>query len=256
MRGHYVASSIVSALKIAIFVHAAAGNSANAEARSEVPAAHAASHGPVGTVKKWRLELGTYIWAPAVNGDVTVDGQRIPIDASVSDIVKDADSLFAFNLAFVARKGQWGLLVQPRYMKLGADSGEPLMVKVASRLLVGEVSGIYTFFQNTFRGAFGNAFAVDAIWGLRLWWLGVQVKAVDGLVTGQDYQVWVDPLVGLIARLDLLDGHFPVVLRGDLGGWAVGSTVAWSAGASAGYRWFRPKFDIALGVSYRALAAD
>ena len=197
---------------------------------------------------EWRFEVGTYIWAPAVNGDVTVDGERIPIDAEVPDIVKDADSLFALNLFFVAKKGRWGLLVRPQYMQIGADSREPLQLEVVARAVIGEVSGIYTFLQHAFRRSFEHSVALDAIFGVRLWWLGVQVKAADGLVQGEDFQIWVDPLAGLVLRLALLDGHLPVLLRGDVGGFGVGSSVAWGAEVSAGYRWFRKRLDITLAA--------
>ena len=251
-----VACWIASALAIAIFSQAASDDAARAQTRNEAPTAHGASHRHVTNRPEWRFEVGTYIWAPAVNGDVTVDAERIPIDADVADIVKDADSLFALNLFFLARKGKWGLLVQPQYMQIGADSGDPLMVKVVARIVIGEVSGFYTFLESSFRGSFRNVVAVDAILGLRLWWLGVQVKAVDGLVTGEGYRVWVDPLAGLALRLELFDGHLPIVLRGDFGGWGVGSTIALGGEASAGYRWFRKRLDITLALSYRALAPD
>ena len=224
---------IASAVTIAVLFQAATGDRVHAQTLIGPATAHGASHRPV-----------------------TVDGERIPIDADVADIVKDADSLFAFNLFFFARKGKWGLLVQPQYMKLGADSRDPLMVKRVARIVIGEVSSFYTFLQHTFRGSFRNVAAVDAVLGLRLWWLGVQVKAVDGLITGEDYQVWVDPLTGLVVRLDLLDGHLPIVLRGDFGGWGIGSTIAWAGEASAGYRWFRPMLDITLALSYRVLAPN
>jgi hypothetical protein len=216
----------------------------------------AAADGAAAQSSEWRFEVGTYIWAPAIKGDVTVDSERIPIDADVADIVRDADSLFALNLFFFAKKGRWGLLVRPQFMKLGADSGEPLQVKVVARAVIGEASGTYTFLEKAFRRAFRNVVVLDAIFGARVWWLGVQVKAVDGFVQGEGNQVWVDPLAGLLLRLELLDGHLPVLLRGDVGGWGVGSRVAWAAEASAGYRWFRKRLDIALALSFRAIAPD
>jgi hypothetical protein len=207
-------------------------------------------------LQEWRFDLGTFVWAPAVKGDVTVEGQRIPIDADVPEIVKDSDFLFAFNLAFEARKGPWGLLASARFMEVGSNSGEPLMLNVTARIAIGETSGVYTFVQKRFRGSYASWAALDAVFGARLWWLGVQVKDASGLVSGQDNQLWVDPLAGLVCRLDPLGGRLFVRLRGDIGGWGVGSKIAWGASASVGYRWLLRRLTVSLALSYEALGAD
>jgi hypothetical protein len=51
--------------------------------------------------------------------DATIAGQTIQIDASFIDVLQATDSLLALDVVFVARKGRWGFLLDPLYMKVG-----------------------------------------------------------------------------------------------------------------------------------------
>jgi len=58
--------------------------------------------------KEWRFSFITYIWITSMNGEMTVRGRTVDIDASFGDILDHSDSLFAFNGILTARKGRWG----------------------------------------------------------------------------------------------------------------------------------------------------
>ena len=47
--------------------------------------------------KEWRFSFIPYIWITSMNGEMTVRGRTVDIDASFGDILDHADSLFAFN---------------------------------------------------------------------------------------------------------------------------------------------------------------
>ena len=114
------------------------------------------------------------------------------------------------------------------------------------RIVIAETTGFYTFLQKA-RGSSGQTtISIDAILGLRIWWIQIKANDSGGIFSAKNSQTWVDPLAGLMFRFDLARGHVPILVRGDFGGWGVGSTIAWGATASVGYRWILRRLDIAL----------
>lgn len=83
-----------------------------------------------------------------------------------------------------------------------------------------------------------------------------QQNGSGGVFSPKDSQVWVDPLAGLIFRFDLARRHVPILVRGDFGGWGVGSSIAWAVTGSVGYRWILRRLDIGLDLAYRALGPN
>ena len=204
----------------------------------------------------WNFLLGGYLWTTALHGDLTLDSQTIQIDASFIDVVKATDSLFSLGLLFVARKDRWGFLVDPLYMKVGADGQGRLGVtdvNVALRIFIVETTGFYTFLRKVRAGAGQTTISMDAILGLRTWWIRANASSERDLFAREGSQAWVDPLAGLIFRFNLVRGHVPILVRGDFGGWGVGSSIAWAATGSVGYRWILPRLDIGIDLAYRAL---
>lgn len=63
---------------------------------------------------------------------------------------------------------------------------------------------------------------------------------------------WVDPLVGFRGRLNLTDKLY-LAARGDIGGFGVGSDLAWNVFGSLGYQW-NERLSTELG--YRYLSMD
>lgn len=207
----------------------------------------------------WHFVLGTYLWTTALNGTATLDGREIQIDATFIDVLKATDSLLAFDLLFVARKGRWGFLVDPLYMKLGAEGQGPLGfadVHVKTHIVIAETTGFYTFLEKERNGAGQSRISIDALLGLRIWWMQLSAAGSNGLFDQKGDQTWIDPLAGLMFRFDLVRGHVPILVRGDFGGWGAGSKIAWAATASLGYRWLLRRLDIGIDLAYRALGPD
>lgn len=63
---------------------------------------------------------------------------------------------------------------------------------------------------------------------------------------------WVDPLVGFRGRLNLTDKLY-LAARGDIGGFGVGSELAWNAFGSLGYQWTE---RLSTELGYRHLSMD
>ena len=69
---------------------------------------------------KWEFLLIPYGWLTRVDGDVTVRGIESSADVSFSDILENLD--FGGQVHFEAWKGEWGLFVDPTYLKLSTDA--------------------------------------------------------------------------------------------------------------------------------------
>lgn len=221
----------------------------------ETPATEQASRIPRSLGEGWNFELGTYFWASSLNGNATVAGQNLQIDASFIDVVQETDSLLALDLLFVARKERWGFLLDPWFSRAGGGATGPMGndFDLTARMLIFETTGFYTFFQRAAGSPGKTTISIDAILGLRIWWMELSASGAGGLFSEEGSQAWVDPLAGMIFRFDLARGHVPIRVRGDFGGWGVGSSIAWGTTASVGYRWLLPRLDIGLDLAYRAL---
>lgn len=66
---------------------------------------------------------------------------------------------------------------------------------------------------------------------------------------------WVEPFVGARANIDLGE-DFVLQVRGDVGGFGLGSDFAWQLAAVIGWQFEMFDMDAALFVGYRALAQD
>ncbi len=78
---------------------------------------------------------------------------------------------------------------------------------------------------------------------------------IGGNTTGEEEhitQTWVDPL--LVVRMHLPNsGSWLVQIRGDIGGFGIGSDITWQVQAYGGYR-FSELFQVSAG--YRVLGID
>ena len=136
----------------------------------ETPATEQAPRIPRSLGQGWNFELGTYFWASSLNGNATVAGQSLQIEASFIDVVQETDSLLALDLLFVARKGRWGFLLDPWFFRAGGGATGPMGndFDLTARMLIFETTGFYTFFQRAAGRSGKTTISIDAILGLRI----------------------------------------------------------------------------------------
>jgi len=91
-------------------------------------------------------------------------------------------------------------------------------VKVTARIFIAESTGFYTFLRKVRACVGQTTISMDAILGLRTWWLRANASSERDLFAREGSQAWVDPLAGLIFRFNLVRGHVPIPVRGDFGG--------------------------------------
>jgi hypothetical protein len=211
----------------------------------------------------WQFQLTPYLWAVAIDGDVTVKGQKSDVDMSFRDILKDLN--FALFVSGEARKGRFGLLVDGVYSALESDEdGENVKVDATLDLAYLSAAASYRlgpFDLDAARGAAGPRLVVDPYLGGRYTYGNVDLKlktrdplAAASRKVGGD-QTWLDPIVG-VRTLWQLTPDWTVTVLGDVGGFGLSGDedFAWQAAGLIGYRFgLFAEDDARVLAGYRAL---
>lgn len=230
-----------------------------------------------------QFRVTPYAWLTNLNGDMTVRGQDVGIDASFIDIVQESDSLMAFMLNAEMRKGPFSFYSDTVYANLTASNDtlgggglSPGLTISANadaefQLFIQELGLMYELFRGP-RFADGSQTAIDLVAGGRYW--NIQAELELGVTGGGPLppglqpsgglaiadggtQDWFDPLIGLRARHQLGPGQ-ELFARADVGGFGVGSDISWNL--IAGYSWdCRCQVfgaDMHGLIGYRGLYAD
>ncbi|HEY3278716.1 MAG TPA: hypothetical protein VGJ94_19035 [Syntrophorhabdaceae bacterium] len=207
---------------------------------------------------KWQVEVIPYLWATALTGNVQVRGIDSKVDMSFADIWKDLD--FGAMAHVEAMKGNWGFFADGLYVKLTADGDTagprvgPVSGSVKIKEWIVELGGLYRI--GRWPVGEGRKISLDALGGGRYWYLEstLNFAAPDRglLIDMSASKEWVDPFAGLRMRADLTR-DLAFLLRGDIGGFGLGSTFSWNASGVFQYS-FTPAIRTYLG--YRAMKVD
>jgi hypothetical protein len=200
----------------------------------------------------WTFEVAPYLWLPALDGTVTVRGLSAGVDQSVGDTIDllfDSLKFAALGLA-EARKGDVFLTLDFLYMDLGGNVQTDIGagVNVRAKQLILEFGGGYHLVDWSLTGAGQATLSVDVLAGGRFVDLDSGVT-IENLVDVDRSKAWLDPLLGGRIKVDIID-RLSVVVRGDIGGFGVGSHFTWNIGAIIAYR---ASQRITLGAGYRLL---
>jgi hypothetical protein len=216
-----------------------------------VPNAREGDAAPQGD--SWEFSLTPYAWAAGVKGDVTVRNIATSTDASFGDVLDALDGGLMAHLE--ASKGDWAFFADGLYLRLSDDAKGPrgfLKADVELEQAVLELGGVYRVWQRT--DGDGRKFSAGVLAGARYNYL----KGMLDLTVGprsferEGSKDWVDPFVGARATFDLTK-RLELTLRGDVGGFGVGSEFTWNAIAGLGYRLSE---TTTLRAGYRILDVD
>jgi hypothetical protein len=208
---------------------------------------------------KWEFNVIPYFWMAGIGGDMTVKGRDAHLDSSFSDIWDDLD--FGAQVHMNARKGKWGVFLDVTYLDL-SDSGEvirhPALGSIDGKVdlteWVIELGGAYQVAKWPLDNQ--RAVSLDVIGGGRYWELESEltltVETLDRSFNRSATKQWIDPFVGLVMQADL-GRNFLLTLRGDIGGFGVGTDFTWNAMVLLGYR---ITHGITACVGYRAMNLD
>ena len=228
--------------------------------------ANAADIAPMPDSSEWRFTLAPYAWGAGLTGDVGLFGlDPIEVDVPFSDIIQNLD--FAAMGMAEAHNGTWGVVVDLNYINLSADTSVSGTLRKFDFNVDAEIE--VTEFIATLMGQwraydFGQL-SLDLMAGARYWNIqndlsvgaNIQGNGPLGLevskeFSGDDGASWIDPMVGVKARIDT-DSPVYFTGWGMIGGFGVGADLDWDAMGGIGYQWTE-KFSTVL--AYRAIGVD
>src|SRR5262245_36793025 len=201
-------------------------------------AAHAEEPAPAGkAASPWQFSITPYAWATSLDGDMTVRGRKVDVNEGFIDMLRESDSVLAFEGRFEARYRDFGAYVDGVYAKLGFDdhiatplgtlglnaTAETVWVEAAAFYRIGrwppEISP-----DGTRTGP--AALAIEPYAGIRYTSLGLDLD-IGSAISSSQTRDWVDPIIGTRIIVDL-SPRWQLIMSGDVGGFGVGSDFAWN----------------------------
>ena len=198
----------------------------------------AAQSGPNG----WEFSIAPYLVAAGMDGSITVKGIEADVDVPFSDIIDNLD--LALMAHFDMRNDHWVLMSDLFYVDLEGSADIALgTASVTVQQTLFEVAGGYRV---------SPVFTLLA--GAR--WVDLENRIrYTGEILDEDVSAgksWIDPFVG-VHLMAPLSQRWWFGARGDIGGFGVGSDLAWQAYADIG---FRASKVVSIILGYRAIDMD
>lgn len=210
---------------------------------------------PVAAHSPWIISVTPYAWLPFLHGDVTIRGRAADIDVNPREVLENLEAV-PWMSYMEARRGRFAFYNDIFYANLGVDVRRARSLGGATldaalgldfEQTVVEIGATYEIAKWWSGGAGGDAHAfarstaLDLLVGARYWRqeLALNLALSGGLdttglvVTGSRAIArsgtvdWVDPVIGARLRHQLAPGK-EIVLRGDIGGFDVGSRFSWN----------------------------
>jgi hypothetical protein len=239
----------VSALVFAFLAMPLVGQGNDDEEREPKPRSDPAA-AQLAQVAGWTVEWSPYLWATGLDGDVGIHGRVTTVSLSFADLIENKDG--ALFLPVEMRKGRWSVLMELMLLQVSGQAAAPVplveQVKVSAEQTLIELSLRYRMVEQ-------ERVSADVIAGARTWHLSDQLDlATAGQlnVSIQAGELWLDPIVGGRGVFEPAD-RWSVILRGDIGGFGVGSDLTWQALGNVGYALGD---KVTLRAGYRHLAVD
>jgi hypothetical protein len=178
----------------------------------------------------WKHTVVLYGMGAAIDGEAQVGDLTVPVDVSISELFDALE--FGAMAAYRADNGTWSWTVDATFMGLGGTSESDR----------GLVKGDLDLDQLTLMGTVGRRWTehVEALFSLSYFDLSTDLKLtttapVSGVATVRTASVdasWVDPMLGLAYSLPFRDA-WRFNLRGDVGGFGIGSDLSYQVFANA-----------------------
>ena len=193
---------------------------------------------PVAAQDHWRWSLEPSFLAPSVDGVVTLPPSA-PVSAGPADVF--AHLQFGAMLTVEATRGVWTVSLDGYYTNLAQQAD--------SASLTGQ------FQQGAIELVALRRVApwAEVLLGIRVNFLGA---GLEGTLGGSPVDTstsvsWAEPIVGGRATAPGT-GPWDLSLRADVGGFGLGSNLAWQVHPIVGYR-TSPSFMVALGYRYASV---
>lgn len=209
---------------------------------------------------EWQFRVVPFMWATTIDSETTVGGYDVKTTIDFSDIWRNLSGAAMLHLE--AQNGRFGLFLEPTYSKIRADSTFvrrrlpnlppiPRDLTLTYEQWMVEGGGFYQAGKWHVGEGKGQWLILDVLAGARYWSVKVDLDTGTVINPGRSNS-WVDPIIGARLTADL-STKVMVNLRGDVGGFSVGSDFTWNGLAVVGYR-FTDRITGLLG--YRVLYVD
>jgi hypothetical protein len=247
-------------------------------------AAHAADLAPApplieapSPAPAWSFRFVPYGWLTSLDGTTTVRGRSVKVDVGFIDILEKADTLVALMGTFEARNGPLALYTDLVWSKIGVENSNvrtrnpaPGVTATIGTSITLDIEMAIAEFGAAYEVARSGPLAFDILGGARYWYQEADLSFdIAGTVNIGDLQIegarafaksgsvdWLDPVIGARVRYTVAPGH-ELFLRGDIGGFGVGSEFSWQAIGGYGFEFGTYRGITFSGIiGYRALSVD
>ena len=195
--------------------------------------------------KAWEFSLAPfYVWAVNMEGDVGMKGVTAPLKMDFGQIFDSLEGLFTAHFEGWWRQ-KWGFLFDVSYIDISDSQATPVVtLDVDFQSVMTEFVGFYRFAK--------GPHALEPLAGIRYTSLETDVDILGVPFGVKETEDWVDPIIGARYKYNITE-KWLVTLRGDIGGFTVGSDFTWNLG---GLIHFQPWKHIGFAGGYRALDVD
>jgi hypothetical protein len=209
------------------------------------------------TGERWLVRVAPYLWATSLDGNATVAGIKSDVDVPFGDILRDL-SLAGMLLADV-QKGRFGVAVNGVFARVSPENKtNGIKIKATSDTVQLGVAPYYRLVDWTYgTTASGEPLrlVVEPEVGFRFTYLRAELDVRNGGPSVDESESWVEPIFGSRFGIDLAD-NWNLTAEANVGGFGVGSDLAWNAQAFLGYRTSLFGVPTTLAAGYRALHQD
>ncbi|MBZ6078079.1 hypothetical protein [Microvirga puerhi] len=232
---------------------------------------------PFSMPPSWSFHITPYGWLTALNGTETVRGRTVKVHASFVNIVEKSDTLVGLMGNFEARNGRFALYGDLVWSSIGfarnnvrTRAPAPGVTTTVGRALGLDIQMAIAEIGAAYEVARTGSLAFDLLGGARYWYQEADISfEIDRTVGIADLELvgaralarsgavdWLDPVIGARVRYAVAPGH-ELFLRGDIGGFGVGSDSSWQAIGGYGFELGTYQGIVFSGViGYRALSVD
>ncbi len=182
--------------------------------------------------ESWEHTVVVYGIGASIDGKVGIGNVTADVDVGFDDILDNLE--FGAMAAYRGERGRWAVVADLIFMALeqkksGLGQSGGTRAKVEADQLILELDGSYAVTER-----------LDAYGGLRYWNLDNELEVVGGGPLGETLSAsktedWVDPVVGL-RYVAPLSERWQFIVKGDVGGFGVGSDFTWHTSAFANWQ--------------------
>jgi hypothetical protein len=198
----------------------------------------------------WSFVIEPYLLISSIDGDAGVGRVNgVNVDVDFDDILEDLEAGFMIVLEAHHTSG-WGIMIDYGFMDLGSDISGPLGGIVDVDTHQGILEVLIAKRIDLATGYF------EILGGARRWDNEVDVEVdpqvLPGTIATSIDEDWIDPVVG-VRYTRAMSEKWQIVLRGDVGGFGVGSDFTAVAAGGVLYSFTEA---LSLDVQYKALWVD